>query len=1544
MPIEYSKPEIDESDNKPVALPNKGFPYPSINDRRFEELLYSIGKQRIDNGDWKGKYDDINLLQGVRERGRDCSLHLYGKSVGLIQCKHSIDSNNRISKPECAREIIKFVLHYLVDNKLIHDPKNFTYYFSVSYGFTEDAKDLLDDFNSEISKQPEVQEWTEKVINANEELKYLKYSNIEFNLKKVLKSITVKKIVPQDLDKLLNSDGFQPIVKTFFEIKMVVESDSVVKLAEEIKKQGEYQTTANIPINTILEKFDHASHHLRDYRNTFDAVDDSHIDRKETENILQWIKSPLGNKEQPVILLVGGAGSGKTVILKDVFLKLREDNIPAIGLKADRYYAESITDLQNKIDLEASFEKVVRTLSQVSERVVVLIDQLDALSQSLSAKREYLDAYTLLVRKLIAIDRVRVVISVRTYDLNYDNELRFYKNQKSINVDLLDTGQVVQVLVKLGIRQTDVPKGLLQLLQTPHHLNVFCKIYNAHTNLKSIQTLHDLYDSLWFQRVMKIPNISSANAEKCQKLVFTIAERMYEEQRISTSSQPFLESFANELEYLKSCGIINEADKEIQFFHQTFFDYSFAKQFVQNENPVATYILENHQGLFIRSSLKMVIGFLREQNHPTYIQTLETILLSSKYRFHIKLMLLNLLGFEEVPTKQEKDLVKCKVLKNKKLKRLFIESVNSSGWLDYLIDLGELEKLIDFKNWLNQILNGDGKKARKINTPVREWLKFKSFEAQREEQLNLCFQLLIRNLPQKRKSICKFLLNCSQFEGKHRFIFRLLYSVKEWDIPEAFQLFEKYEDEARQDRFGYYKILEDALKFNIDWVIQKYKLHCLEKIEAVKSTNDKPQFEHQDEELLKKLFEVDVEKAFNLALDVVKRISDKTSSEDKSELYIDLGFWLFDYERHSHSQGYEAIYHLLIDKIQEQAKNTTPLFNKFIATYKESNSITILRLVVYGLIANCAPYVNQIFELIQIFNKKKGFEGHDKIQFQFRQLLKNAYPYFTLNQKDEIDKIILSIKSKYELGTYVDDQGKKRHTLRSYGKDLFLYLNSIPANEMKDRPYLKKRFMELQRKFHFIRDEEPHKISWFGVGPPMDSKAYEKMTYEHWESTFEKYDDEYKREFTSYRGSLLEHSRKFQEEVKNRSDYFFPFIEKLIDEKKVPYQYIVAGLTGLQEAKYTASEVQRIYKKALSISFNREYTLYFVWITSYFIETKILDKEVLEYLINLAKTHPDPESTDIRNNPLTDGANNVRGAAAGRISQVFFNPSFETVVFDALFHISEDRNISVRISILPRLAILMHLNKEKTLKVFLKLVNTNNPEILENSIWSVQYLANYNFDQLKNYFRQAIRIESLQGNIAVVLGVAWLKDIKGSYSLFRSVLRLSNEAKAKAVDMAIKNLADREEKVRKKCEMLFLKFLNSKNEKVIQEYSHGFLDFTIEMFPELYPLLKKYSKSNVATKQPHYYFEYLLKCSKKFPRECLSLLKHVNTYDKPDISQAGFYDDEPVKVLIGVYNSLSSLRTKDYKILNEAIQRFDEMLKSPKFRNSANKVIDMVES
>src|SRR5690606_37314687 len=156
--------------------------------------------------------------------------------------------------------------------------------------------------------------------------------------------------------------------------------------------------------------------------------------------------------------------------------------------------------------------------------------------------------------------------------------------------------------------------------------------------------------------------------------------------------------------------------------------------------------------------------------------------------FHIKLMLLNLLGFEEAPTTGEKQLVKSRILPRKELKLPFLESVTGNSWFTFFLEEGELNKLITQRiGWLAKFAERDWGQADNVVHKIKTHLHYKSTSERWDGQINLLWQILIKQLPKSRQVVCDFLLNCVEFEGKSRFIFRLLYHVKEWDIPAAFQ-------------------------------------------------------------------------------------------------------------------------------------------------------------------------------------------------------------------------------------------------------------------------------------------------------------------------------------------------------------------------------------------------------------------------------------------------------------------------------------------------------------------------------------------------------------------------------------------------------------------------------------------------------------------------------------------------------------------------------------------------------------------------------------
>ncbi len=105
-------------------------------------------------------------------------------------------------------------------------------------------------------------------------------------------------------------------------------------------------------INAVLKS---ASSDIYCINNNFQNLVNSHIERKETTELYNWIFSDLKEKESNIAVLTGNAGTSKTVIIKDLIELLDRDNIPVLGLKTDKkridpkQYGKSILDLDSNI-------------------------------------------------------------------------------------------------------------------------------------------------------------------------------------------------------------------------------------------------------------------------------------------------------------------------------------------------------------------------------------------------------------------------------------------------------------------------------------------------------------------------------------------------------------------------------------------------------------------------------------------------------------------------------------------------------------------------------------------------------------------------------------------------------------------------------------------------------------------------------------------------------------------------------------------------------------------------------------------------------------------------------------------------------------------------------------------------------------------------------------------------------------------------------------------------------------------------------------------
>ena len=149
--------------------------------------------------------------------------------------------------------------------------------------------------------------------------------------------------------------------------------------------------------------------------------------------------------------------------------------------------------------------------------------------------------------------------------------------------------------------------------------------------------------------------------------------------------------------------------------------------------------------------------------------------------------------------------------------------------------------------------------------------------------------------------------------------------------------------------------------------------------------------------------------------------------------------------------------------------------------------------------------------------------------------------------------------------------------------------------------------------------------------------------------------------------------------------------------------------------------------------------------------------------------------------------------------------------------------------------------------------------------------------------------------------------------------------------------------VNSKCLDILFSFLDENDEDFAHSYSTLVLrKFNTQNFEALFPFMKEYSKSKLFRKDPRYFLQYLLKCVKDFPKECLELVSNMNFDKAIGIQNRGHYDSEPVQLILSIYSNLSNNFTGNKEHIQKSLSIFDGMLKRDHLRDSSNKAMESI--
>ncbi|TDS13115.1 ATP-binding protein [Sphingobacterium paludis] len=1520
MNIVYEKPTIEKGTlPRPLALANKSFPYNDIADsRRFEELLYSIYKTKIENNTFDG-FDEISLMTGVRDQGRDCVLIRDGKSYGLIQCK-KYDKN--YSKNDLGVEITRFVLFSILEKTLVHDRSDFTYYISVSKGFTADCSEFIDDFNKLAPEDSSLSDWIAKGLSMPM-LKSLALSIDHDDVKSILSEIKVKKIVPQDLDRYLSTPALNHLIPLFFEVRTVTDN---VKLDNLIQKLG-----YDLSKEEVSKKLKSGSVSLNSEKKIFDDIKDSHLPRKETDDLYNWIISEKESETkeiQNVCLLVGQAGYGKTVILKDLYDKCNLNGIPVLGLKADKLYTYTLDGLQKSLGFPIPVNEFIETCKKYHKKTVILIDQIDALSQSMASDRKYLNVFRSFIDQFTKDNSVRIIISIRPYELYYDPSLRIYKNMPTFELKPLSESEVLSVISKIKIKKEDISPKLFELLKIPNHLNIFIRVVaEGGLNLQAT-SVQSLYLELWNNKVVNLPSSVPVQRTNLKTVLYKIADQMFSTQRITVSSLKF-EDDNSEIKYLVSERLLKSENKQLQFFHQSFYDFVFAKQFVENTQDIVEYIKKSEQSIHIRPALKMIVLYLRDYDETQYEDTIKLIFEDQELLFHIKHVLFSLLISQNDPSKSEIDLVKELIQKSIHLQLMFFELAVSTVWFE----LAEKEGLL---NVLKSEIIEDADFTEDLIAYRRKVVFF-----------FLRNHIVTHNAP----NAWLFLKSVQN----DKIVQDLLYSVEDWSNPISYELFERCKDFEKTDPYGFYHVLDNIAKRNEDYAVE-----ILSKLLPVHFEKSKSDKDYEEKEVLKTLAKKCPHKLYPIFYNCIE-IDLKREVEYEQSIIRDWKYNNVDLNDKDTIFGSEFIYQLLAICLKRTAKSYPEHFVPFFERAKNSKYQVILQLLLFSLNGNEEQHYDKVFIIFQkLF--ESGLIGQDSdMDFELRTLVEKAFKYFKPNQRDYVILKIKGYVNRYEIRFHEYGEPRKKHFHSIWGLAKYYWLLRLPTEVVSVDKELSRSLQELERRFPDRKEKRRSRSAMAGViHSPISAKAHQYMSNEQWLKAFRKYNDNPKRWGEDYlKGGLDELVSSFYKVVQeDPSDYKLKLIEKVLEDGSINIKYAIYGLSAWTEKRSDSKEKTiSLFKAILKRELGTE-TRLCVDIASHLIGDKDNDDELIRFLTDQALDFKNykrttflddrDEKTTTINGLITAGINTTFGSAI-RVLLHIKDDNYKDVIFNTVKNVLVLAPPEARAVVYWRFAYLLHLDQKRAYELFTEYINLENDiYIIASSLWSLQYMRNNGLDILSQPYEKLIN-SNLMGKddsylLFSILYGSYLHDQIGSRDLLLKHLHSSTNISSRMIGDILKYYYEVPNTKEKNDELLAM-IIEQVSEDDEVDMTLNFINVEHIKIDDIYGFLGRYISSS-KFKLSEYFMKYLIhQCGRSVHVAIDVFNLALNKQSQADASKQLYHhrsDEAAIKFVVGAYDCLHGNDSNSKAKRMQLLLSFDQILKDYRLRRSADNVLEKI--
>lgn len=1068
-------------------------------------------------------------------------------------------------------------------------------------------------------------------------------------------------------------------------------------------KETKGYTFNNLNLNTsLISKIEEINNNYINKTSVF--YEKYKITREETDSLYNAITE----KEEQYIFLLGSAGSGKSIILKEVAKKIKEDGCVIIPIDVRLY--EGFNNFEELGEcLYNSRLSPVDVLANLScgKTALLIIDQLDSLSSVSGRSLNKWNVIENLLQRAKQYPNIKILIGCRDFDLQRDSRFKEFtqRNEKMIqriNINNLSPDVVKDSLLKLGINENRINSSLIDLFSIPLHLQMLSAVAES----KNIQKLNyqsrlDIFNEFWDVKNNIIGNDSWQN-------VISVMLNYLNSHKKLTAPLCIFDSVRDSLEKMVSEGVLINEGQNVVFFHETFYDYCFARNLASNQEfTLLDFILKSNQNLFIRSNVRQALEYLKYANSEKYLSELNNILNNDNVRIHIKTLILELLlSFDRLNSQEIQILIDLKG----PLKKLILDR-NEYKQAEFIIkyNTGEYENELTSEN--NDIFN---------NAAYLLYICLEKYE----DEINCIVKKLDESILEKilllgyPNTMSRLLF--SQFLYKNNKLYKLLIKL----LNEH-----KIHIKSLLDHLQY--VMSDFI--SIEQVFELFEILLINSIDDyIKDKNPCVKAKDIDIHDLDRYIKQNPLLFLNMNFKhLVKGMNNSGTSEYRNLIFDHL----CSYRVYGYENNYIKVFRIAFRELAENEPNE---YMKFIDDYLVTKQESILYFLFDSFLYLPPDYSNFIIDfIINSFDIYKFAISSDLMYLT--QLLINKYTKFCDKELlDNLISLILNYKSNEEVKHF--KELKKEHKDKIQGGPIFYtqaqLLGSIDKEKLSQYPKAIQKLYEYNRKFkttNFI--EEPYGIKGGMVVSPISIDIGNKMSLSQWEKAIYKYNSPNGSNIEVCIGGALELSRVLEEVIKQNPLKFINFIYNLKIEKVFP-SYIKSILSGLASLEGYYEEKENLIKYCIAID-DKEYSRSIITLLGSFIDNTGV--HISQYDIDLIIDYiTNPEYNDEWDNDDIDlvSLNCTNGSAMWLIEKILNKDLTYRDNFAIIFDNIENYTMPTRVACIITLYPLYKYSREYTLDILRRIINEDLSILKSNYVQDfIQKTASVqNYDYYENLF------------------------------------------------------------------------------------------------------------------------------------------------------------------------------------------------------------------